>query len=138
MADEKKRVSLPVVRDPPEEEEERPASSWVVLAAVAIVLFLIPMMGAASTIAQKFQAKTISTIVAAIVCLIVSSLAGGWLAGRFGRGVLPRHGAVAGAIAGAVLWAMSRTPFGFVLFAITVPMAAIGAHWGRSGRSARR
>ena len=135
MADEKKRVSLPVVREPADAEEERPASSWVIFGAVAIVLFLVPLMGVASTIAEKFQAKTISTVIAAVVCLAISSIAGGWLAGRFGRGVLPRHGAAAGAIAGVVLWAMSRTPFGFVLLAVTVPVTALGARLGRRARS---
>ena len=134
MADEKKRVSLPVVRDAPDEEEERPASSWVLLGAVAIVLILVPMMGAAATIAEKFQARTVSTVVAAIVCLTIASLAGGWLAGRFGRGVAPKHGAAAGTIAGLVLWAMSRTAFGFVLLAITTPIAALGARMGRRAR----
>jgi hypothetical protein len=134
MADDKKRVSLPVVRDAPDDDEERPASSWVLLGAAAIVLFLVPMMGAAATIAEKFQAKTMATVVAAIACLALASIAGGWLAGRFGRGVLPRHGAAAGAIAGVVLWAMSRTAFGFALLAVTVPVAALGARLGRRAR----
>jgi len=135
MADEKKRVSLPVLRETPEGEEERPASSWVVLGAAAIVLILVPLMGVASTIAEKFQAKTAPMVVAAIACMSIASLAGGWLAGRFGRGFLPRHGAAAGAIAGAVLWAMSRTPFGFVLLAVTTPVAALGARLGRRARA---
>src|SRR5690242_20606376 len=105
MAEEKKRVSLPVVRDAPEGEEERPASSWVLLGAAAIVFILVPLMGIGAKIAEKFPSKMISTVIAAAVCIALASLAGGWLAGRFGRGVLPRHGAGAGAIAGLALWA---------------------------------
>ena len=51
----------------PEEEEERPASSWVLLGALAIVVVLVPLMGVASTIGEKFQAKQVSMVAAAIV-----------------------------------------------------------------------
>src|SRR5579859_6375881 len=101
MADEKKRVSLPVLREAPDEEEERPASAWVLLGAVAIVVILIPLGGVAWTIGRKFQGETaLPVVVAAVVAIALSSFFGGRLAGRFGRGVLPRHGAAAGAVAG--------------------------------------
>lgn len=151
---EKKRVSLPVVGEGAKKTlldqaelgddaggaEGRGPWSWVLLGAMAIFVVLVPLamvtMAVLRRVAPQDDAVAIGPLVVASVFAVgIASFAGGWLVGRFGPRMTARFGAAAGALAGVVLWALSKTWIGVVVLAVTTPLAALGAHLGRRQRA---
>ena len=140
---EKKRVSLPVLgssgSSPGELPPTRGRGAWVVLGALTVFAVLVPAMMLAATIVRSGSHDDTPPPLAwvasaAVVVVLVSSFAGGYVVGRFGGAAGPREGALAGALAGLALWALSRMAVGGVMLALTTPVAWAGARWGRRSR----
>src|SRR5258708_2570148 len=96
---EKRRVSLKVVSDGPKTlleraelgdgaPSERSPWAWVLLGAFANFAVLVPLamltMALLKGIYSRSTDRPVWLVVLAIVCLCISSVAGGWLVGRFG------------------------------------------------------
>jgi hypothetical protein len=147
--DPKKRVSLPVVGQPKRAIDDvdlgeqgpaaKSAGGWIILGALSTFAFLTPLAMLAMAALRGMlenRAKTgMGAVVAvSIVAVAISSFGGGYVVGRFGLKCTPRDGALAGALAGIVMWGFSRTPEGLVILAVTVPAAYLGARRGRRAR----
>lgn len=148
----KKRVSLKIVGEGEkqtllqraeigdEAATERSPAAWVILGAIAVFVVLVPLSMLSLGVAQRIYGQDAEArhpwplVIVAVVSIVVSCACGGFLVGRFGPRVDARKGAFSGAIAGVVLWALSRTPLGFVLVLVAAPSAALGAFVGRRAR----
>jgi hypothetical protein len=169
MSEPKRR--LPVLRSTPSEEEgepPRPVWQWIGFGVAAIFGAWVPLQYAGEAIAQRVSrafvgepqsydelqlalaalsqadhAKlTVALFAARVVPIVLATLAGGYLMGRWGTDkVTARHAAIAGAASAAAVTAMLlvmpapmalTTPL--VLFVIMVPVAWLG---GRAGLTAR-
>ncbi|MEO7091870.1 MAG: hypothetical protein ABI175_01385 [Polyangiales bacterium] len=148
----KKRVSLPVVGDGARErtlleraelgddgDGTRGPWAWVLLGVMAVFVVLVPlgmvMMAVLRRVYADLDAPPIASLVAAsIAAIALSSVAGGWLVGRFGPRMTPMLGAATGTLTGVVLWGLSRMWVGVVVLLLTAPFAALGARVGRKQR----
>ena len=117
---------------------DRSPWAWVLLGVCANFAVLVPlamlMMSMLKTIYQRGDHSRAWIAVAAVLCLCLSSTFGGYLVGRFGGKATPREGLYSGLLSGAIMWALSRAPMGFVIIAWTGPFAYLGAWLGRRAR----
>ena len=150
----KKRVSLPIHPSDPgagnqtlldraelgdDAEVTRGPWSWVLLGVMAIFVVLVPLamlvMALLRRVYASSEAPPIAPLVAGSVAAIaIACLSGGFLVGRFGPRMTAPLGAATGALAGVVLWALSRTLLGGIVVVLTTPLSALGAHLGRKQR----
>ncbi len=157
----RKKVSLPVVGAGAkktfleqaelgdEEAGTRSPAAWVLLGAMATFVVLVPeaMLAtwALTAIYRRGAEASAGTnelpflpfVLVSIASVVLASLAGGALIGRFGPKITVRMGALVGALVGVVLWALSRTVLGVVVLPVTLSMAALGVVLGRRGRTKR-
>lgn len=134
----KRKVSLPVIGSqqpaPGELPPNRSPAAWVLLGALTHFAVLLPLALLAMPLLRTFveRGSMVAIVASAVVLIGASALCAGYVVGRFGTGV--RDGALSGGLAALVLWAISRSPTGFVIAAVTVPLAWLGARWGRASR----
>ena len=164
MAGPKRR--LPVVQPPPAEpEEQRPPWHWVGFGAVGIFGAWMPLVFVAQKLAERAiharlgplgSVEGAGAVLAALPAgerlrlevslflphfgaLALASFFGGFLVGRYGKGLGPREAALAGVVTSLVVAALTFGAAGLlgllVPLAVTVPFAALG---GRSGRARAR
>lgn len=134
MADKRR---LPVLgnqgpNDPGELPEERSPAAWVMLGVLAVFTVLVPLAMIVMAIAKGAPSPGFF-VVASVLCVGLSAYAGGYLVGRFGNAG-PFGGAVSGALAGLLMWALSRAALGVVIVPLTAAFAHFGARAGKNGR----
>ena len=123
--------------------DERSPAAWVALGVMAIFVVVVPlaMLVFAALRALPFSpsagAGLALTVILSALTPAISSAAGGWLVGRFGPDDRGRVAALAGLGAGLVMWALSRTPMGFVIVLVTTPAAWMVGRIGARGRPRR-
>ncbi|MBL8717595.1 MAG: hypothetical protein JNL79_16535 [Myxococcales bacterium] len=137
MADGKRR--LPVLGggapEPGELPEERSRGAWIILGALAVFAVLVPLAMLAMAMVKAMGQPGPGVLIAvSVVSVSASSFAGGYLVGRFGAKAGPREGGLAGALAGLVMWGLSRTPLGVVILPVTAAAASLGARVGVRSR----
>jgi hypothetical protein len=140
---------LPVLREPAEDDDTpvRPAWQWVGFGALGIFVVWLPSAWLASLVALRVGGTGASPALQGLVfaaSLVLSSLAGGYLVGRWGtRGVGVRHAALSGLTAGVVAAAMGTVGLAMglrflvvlVAVAVAAPPAALGGRLGLRKRS---
>ncbi len=151
----KKRISLPVVGqsqrpldgvDTGEGVPTRSPAAWVLLGALATFAVLLPLSMVAMALlkaayASRGDAGAIDAgpiAIVSIVCVGISSAAGGWIVGRFGGKAGAREGALSGLVAGLVMAGLGALGaplyLSLVILVVTIPTAWLGARRGRATR----
>ena len=140
---------LPVLQEPAAEDPDappRPPWQWVGFGALGIFAVWLPLAWLALTLVLRLgglEAPVALVAVLSAASLVLASLAGGYLIGRWGtRGVGVRDAALAGLSAALVAAAMASTRLGvgqgviIALSAVTVavPPAALGGRLGMKKR----
>jgi hypothetical protein len=140
----KPKRRLPVLQattDGDPAEPSRPPWQWVVFGALGIFVVWLPIQAIATAVAGRTGIASASG-----AALAASSLAGGFMVGRWGADrVGVREAALAGLAATVVAIALTRISFpiapgpllltSLVITAIAVPMAALGGKLGVYRRS---
>ncbi len=148
---------LPVLKDPPAEDDgpPRPPWQWVGFGALGIFVVWLPLAWLAGLLALRLRlplgdddpAGGVSAALQAVpfvASLVLASMAGGYLVGRWGtRGVGVREAALSGLAAALVAAAMGSAglPAGLraLVFAaaltVAVPPAALGGRLGLKRRA---
>jgi len=166
--DNKRR--LPVLKSAPEpsdaDEEDRPPWHWVGFGTVGIFGAWLPLMAVAQKLSDALILRAVGHVGSAEeaarslanasaqdrlrvglmlaiphgLALAIAAVAGGFLVGRFGKGLGPREAAIAGVALGIVIGGLTFGVVGVSGFlaplALATPFAAAGGALGR--RRARR
>ena len=162
MAEKRK---LPVLQSSPApnepEGEERPPWHWVGFGTVGIFGAWLPLMALAQAVSNKLLQSTFGTTVTPdamravtatlspelrirlgltlaiphAIGLALASIAGGYLVGRYGKGLGPREAAISGVALSIVIGGLTFATVGIMGFVATlvlaVPFAALGGHLGK-------
>lgn len=146
----KQRRHLPVLKEPQADDPGDPPRSpwqWAGFGAIGVFVVWVPLASLAARLVLRADGARASAGAQALLfatSLVLASLAGGYLVGRWGtRGVGARHAALAGLAAGVVASTMASGGLGLGLRAIVTaaavvvaaPPAALG---GRLGMKKRR
>ncbi|HRG94774.1 MAG TPA: hypothetical protein PLR99_00920 [Polyangiaceae bacterium] len=161
--DNKRR--LPVLKSAPEEPgddaEDRPPWHWIGFGTVGIFGAWLPLMAVAQKLSDTLVLRAVGHVGSAEdaarslanasaqdrlrvglmlavphgLALACASVAGGYLVGRFGKGLGPREAAIAGVALGIVIGGLTFGVVGVAGFlaplALATPFAALGGALGR-------
>lgn len=147
--------------EPDAPEEDRPPWHWVGFGTVGIFGAWLPLMGLAQAVSSRLLASTFGTAVTPdamrsvlavataetrvriglylaiphAIGLALASAAGGYLVGRYGKGLGPREAAISGVALAIVTGGLTFGAVGFTGFlaplVLAVPFAALGGHLGK-------
>ncbi len=162
--DKKRRLPVlqsPPAAGADEDEEDRPPWHWVGFGTVGIFGAWLPLMALAQKVSDHLvlgavghvgsaedaarslanassQARLRVGLMLAVphgLALALASVAGGFLVGRYGKGLGPREAAIAGVALGLVIGGLTFGVVGFSGFlaplALAVPFAGLGGALGR-------
>ena len=164
MAEKRKLPVLQSSAPPGEPEEpdaeDRPPWHWVGFGTVGIFGAWLPLMALAQAVSNRLLLSTFGTtatpeavraatatspelrmrlgLTLAIphgLALAAASIAGGYLVGRYGKGLGPREAAISGVALSIVIGGLTFATVGILGFvttlALAVPFAALGGHLGK-------
>jgi hypothetical protein len=144
---ETKKRHLPILKDVGQPGDDgdpvRAPWQWVSFGALAVFVVWLPLAalttGALAATGALAQAPTARAALFG-AGLVVASLAGGFLVGRWGtRTVGVREAALSGLVAAlaaaALAWSATGAAGGAVTIAIAVPSATLGGRWGVKWRT---
>lgn len=146
----KPKRRLPVLQEPEADDHDappRPAWQWVGFGALGIFVVWLPLAWFAALVVLRLGGDEAPAGLQALLfaaSLVLASLSGGYLVGRWGtRGVGTRQAALAGGSAGLIAATMATGSLGLALravitvvaVAVAVPPAALGGKLGVKKRS---
>lgn len=152
---------LKAASEEPDEEEERPPWHWVGFGTVGIFGAWLPLMALAQKLSDSLILRAVGQVGSAedaarslanasaqdrlrvglmlavphAVALALAAMIGGYLVGRFGKGLGPREAAISGVALGLVIGGLTFGVVGVTGFlaplAIAIPFAGVGGALGR-------
>lgn len=141
---------LPVIQEPTGEDAEaaaRPAWQWVLIGSGLLVTIWTPLVALALLGAGKISSRPSPGLAALLVagCFAFSSVAAGYLVGRFGTSTRVRHAVLAGLAAALEIWLLALLGAAFpslpvalsvlsVLGLVGAAFSALGSHISRRSR----